>query len=159
MCKCVWVPPGSLQGSYMDPYMDPIWISMWILYGSSICWCVHTWSKMYIFHWKYVQIYQGEYGGASWIPIRIRHRSLYGSYMDPYVDLIWVVYLYMCSQLSQNVNIPFEICANVSGGLGEAAGARRGKFGEGSGAVRWRFGEGSGTQRGSQRQTPLWTYL
>ena len=46
----------------------------------------------------------------------------------------------MCSQLFQNVNIPLEICANVSGGLWEAAGALRGKFGEG---VRWRFPGGS----------------
>ena len=93
MCKCVWVPHGSLYGSYMDPYMDRIWIPMWILYGSSICKCVHSWSKMLIFHLKYVQMCQEEYGGAAWIPLRIRHRSLYGSYMDPYVDLILVVYM------------------------------------------------------------------
>ena len=37
--------------------------------------------------------------------------------MDPYVDLIWVVYMLMCSQLIQNVNISLEICANVSGGV------------------------------------------
>ena len=46
---------------------------------------------------------QGEHGGAAWIPIRIRHRSLYGSYMDPYMDLTWVVYMQMCSQLIRNV--------------------------------------------------------
>ena len=51
------------------------------------------------------------------------------------------------SQLFHNVNIPLEICANVSGGLWEAAGALRGKFGEGSGKVRGRFGEGSGAVR------------
>ena len=54
----------------------------------------------------------------------------------------------MCSQLIRNVNISLEICANVSGGLWEAAGALRGRFGEGSGAVRGRFGEGSGKVRG-----------
>ena len=58
-------------------------------------------------------------------------------------------YVQMCSQLIQNVNISFEICANVSGGLWEAAGALRGRFGEGSGAVRGRFGGGSGAVRGS----------
>ena len=86
-------PHGSLSGSDMDPDMDPIWIPMWSLYGSSICKCVHSWSKMLIFHLKYVQMCQVECGGAAWIPIRIRHRSRYGSYMDPYVDLIWVVYM------------------------------------------------------------------
>ena len=62
MCKCVRgsleEPHGSLSGSDMDPYMDPIWIPMWILYGSSICKCVHSWSKMLIFHLKYVQMCQ-----------------------------------------------------------------------------------------------------
>ena len=43
--------------------------------------------------------------------------SVCGSYMDLYVDLIWVVYMLMCSQLIQNVNISFEICANLSGGV------------------------------------------
>ena len=55
--------------------------------------------------------------GPPWIPIRILHGSVFGSYMDPYVDLIWVVYMQMCLQLIHNVNISFEICANVSGGV------------------------------------------
>ena len=55
--------------------------------------------------------------GPSWILIRILHGSVYGSYMDLYVDLIWVVYMLMCSQLIQNVNISFEIYANLSGGV------------------------------------------
>ena len=102
---------------------------------------------MSIFHLKYVQMCQGESGGTAWIPIRIRHRSIYGSYMDPYVDRIWVVYMQMCSQLIQHVNISFEICENMSGGLWEAVGALRGRFGQGSGKVRGRFGEGSGQIR------------
>ena len=64
----------------------------------------------------------------------------------------------MCSQLIQNVNISLEICANVSGGLWEAAGALRARFGctsgkvlgglgGTSGKVRGRFGEGSGKVR------------
>ena len=69
----------------------------------------------------------GEYEGAAWIPIRIPHKSLYGSYMDPYVDLIWVVYMQMCSQLIQNVTISLDICTNVLGGLREAARAFRGR--------------------------------
>ena len=55
----------------------------------------------------------------------------------------------MCSQLMEHVNISFEICANVSRGLWDAAGAFRGRFGEGSGKVRGRFGECSGKVRGS----------
>ena len=47
--------------------------------------------------------------GPSWILIRILHGSVYKSYMDLYVDLIWVVYMLMCSQLIQNVNISLEI--------------------------------------------------
>ena len=77
--------------------------------------CVNVFTadpNMLIFHWKYVQMCLG----PSWILIRILHGSVYGSYMDLYVDLIWVVYMVMCSQLIQNVNISFEICANVSGG-------------------------------------------
>ena len=69
----------------------------------------------------------------------------------------------MCSQLINNVNISFEICANVSGGLwrsrGGAAGTEREHSGPGAGQVRGRFGGGSWKPRGSQRQTPLWTFL
>ena len=80
------------------------------------------------------------YQDPTWIPIWI----LYGSLLD----FIWVVYMQMCSQLIQNVNISFEICTNVLGGLWEAAGALRGRFGEGSGVVRGRFGGGSGAVLG-----------
>ena len=66
---------------------------------------------MLIFRLKYVQMCLG----PSWILIRILHGSVYKSYMDLYVDLIWVVYMLMCSQLIQNVNISLEICANVFG--------------------------------------------
>ena len=55
--------------------------------------------------------------GPSWIRIRILHGSLYKSYMDLYVDLIWVVYMLMFSQLIQNVNISLEICADLSEGV------------------------------------------
>ena len=55
----------------------------------------------------------------------------------------------MCSQLIQNVNIPFEIRANVSGGLWEAAGALRGMFGEGSGKVRAGIEPAPSRHRGS----------
>ena len=55
--------------------------------------------------------------GPSWILIQILHGSAYGSDMDLYVDLIWVVYMLMFSQLIQNVNTSFEICAKVSGGV------------------------------------------
>ena len=58
----------------------------------------------------------------------------------------------MCSQLIQNVNISFEIYANVSMGVwtssGGTAWGQRGGSGEGSGKVRGRFGEGSGKVRG-----------
>ena len=54
----------------------------------------------------------------------------------------------MCSQLIRNVNISFEICANVSGGLwtsrGNAAGKVRGTLGEPSGNPRGTLGEPSG---------------
>ena len=53
--------------------------------------------------------------GPSWIPIRILHGSVYGFDIDPDVDLTWVVYMSMCSQLIQSVNISLEICANASG--------------------------------------------
>ena len=75
------------------------------------------------------------------------HRSLYGSYMDPYVDRIWVVYMQMCSQLIQNVNISLDVCTNVLGGFWEAARALRGRFGEGSGKQR----EGSERAAGKVR--------
>ena len=91
--------------------------------------------------------------GPSWILIRILHGSEYGSYMDLCVDLIWVVYMLMCSQLIQNVNISLEICANVSGGLWRNPGEQRATVGEGSGKVpvkvRGMFGEGSGKVRGT----------
>ena len=45
----------------MDPYMDPIRIPMWIL-------CPGGYMKFHV--------------GILWI----LHGSLYGSYMDPYVD-------------------------------------------------------------------------
>ena len=61
----------------------------------------------------------------------------------------------MCSPLIQNGNISFEICANVSGGLWEAAGALRGRFGEGSGKVRGRFGTASGRQREPAPDPPV----
>ena len=78
---------------------------------------------MQIFHWKYVEICQEEYGGAAWIYMRIRHESLYGilygyrcgSHMGPL--------MHMCSQLIQNVNMSLDLCTNVLGGLREAAGA------------------------------------
>ena len=90
--------------------------------------------------------------------------------MDPYVDLIWVVYMKMCSQLIQNVNISLDICTNVSGGFWEAAKALRGRFGEGSGKQREGSERAAGKVRagtepppgepaGSQRRTPLWTSL
>ena len=82
----------------------------------NMCKCVTTdptCQNMSVFRWKYVQMCLG----PSWILIRILHGSVYKSYMDPYVDLIWVVYMLMCSQLIQNVNISFEICANVLGGV------------------------------------------
>ena len=110
MCKCVRgslkEPHGSLSGSDMDPYMDLMWIPMWLLYGSSICKCVHSWSKMLIFHLKYVQMCQGTRGSS-----------------------------------------------------GQRSGKVQGMFWEGSEKVPGRFGEGSGKPRGSQRQTPLWTFL
>ena len=99
---------------------------------------------------KYVQICQGEYGGASWIYIRTRHGSLYGSYMDPYVDLIWVVYMQMCSQLIQNVNISLDVCTNVLGGLWEAERALR----EGSGKVREILGESKSVYRAGTEPAP-----
>ena len=49
-------------GPDIDPYMDPIWIPMWNLYTSSICKCVHSCSKMLLFHWTYVQLCQGDSG-------------------------------------------------------------------------------------------------
>ena len=80
---------ANVFGSLMDPYKDLpwiciwiLWIPMWILYGSSICKCVYTWSKILIYYLQYVQMCQGETGGAAWIPIRI--------HMDPYLDRIWM---------------------------------------------------------------------
>ena len=99
---------------------------------------------MSILHWKYGQMCQGEFGGAAWIHIRILHGSLYGSYMDPYVDLIWVVYMQMCSQLIQNVNISCEICANVSVGLRKSRGGAAGERGGAAGEQRGRFGGAAG---------------
>jgi hypothetical protein len=55
----------------MDPYKDPTWIL-----------CVHSWSKMLIFHLKYVQMCQGESGGAA-VDLCKDLTWLQGSYMDP----------------------------------------------------------------------------
>ena len=55
--------------------------------------------------------------GSLMDPYKDLNGSVYGSYMDLYVDLIWVVYLLMCSQLTQNVDISLEICANLLGGV------------------------------------------
>ena len=69
----------------MDPYVDLTWV-VYMQMCSQLIQNVNI-------SFEISANLSGEYGGASWIPIRIRHRSLYGSYMDPYVDLIWVVYM------------------------------------------------------------------
>ena len=68
---------------------------------------------MSIFHWKYVQMCVG----ISCIIIRILHGPVYGCYMNFYVGLIWVVYMWMCLQLINSLNILLEICPNVLGGV------------------------------------------
>ena len=91
----------NVFGSLMGPYKDPIWIRIWILYGflcGSYMGCLYvavftTDPKCEYFIANMRKCVRGSLLGASWIPIRIPHRSLYGSHMDPYVDLIWVVYL------------------------------------------------------------------
>ena len=50
----------------------------------------------------------------------------------------------MWSQLIQHVTISFEICANVSGHVGPAAGTQRGSFEEGSGKLRVSSGGAAG---------------
>ena len=89
--------------------------------------------------------------------------------MDPYMDLTWVVYMQMCSQLIQNVTISLDLCTNVSGGLWEAAKEFRGRFamaatGSGSGSGKGNlFSEGAplgqrgkplGSQRGASAGPP-----
>ncbi len=63
----------------MDPYMDPVCGSLygsykdliWIIYGSHVD-------------------HMDPYMDHICIPIRILHGSLYGSYIDPYMDSIWI---------------------------------------------------------------------
>ena len=65
----------------------------------------------------------------------------------------------MFLQLMQNVNISFEICSNVPGQSGPAAGGQRGHSGEAAGAKRGSSGGAAGEPRGSHGRDPLWTFL
>ena len=91
----------NVFGSLMDPYKDLTWIRIWILYGSL---CGSYMGRLYVdvcttdpkceyFIVNMCKSVGVDYDGASWIHIGIRHKSLYRSYMNPYVDFIWVVYM------------------------------------------------------------------
>ena len=81
----------------MDPYKDPPWIRIWILYGSL---CGSYMGRLYVN--VFTADPQCEYFIRNMCKcvrgsLEELHGSLSGSdmdpYMDPYVDLIWVVYM------------------------------------------------------------------
>ena len=84
---------ANVFGSLMDPHKNLTWIRIWTLYGSL---CGSYMGRLYVDVFTAApkcEYFIGNMSKCVRGSLEEPHGSLSGSDMDPYMDLIWVVYM------------------------------------------------------------------